>query len=249
MRTTLWAGLLQVLQYNVNRQQGRVRLFETGLNFVPAAEGLPLQQKMLAFAVTGSRDPESWSAKAEPMDFYDVKGDVEALLDIARVVDVSFAGAVHPALHPGQCAAIRKDESVIGWIGALHPEIQAKLGLAQPVYLVELEWAAISHGELPRFAELSKFPEVRRDLAVLVDRDLAASTLLEAVKESAGESLRDLTLFDVYQGKGIDPQRKSLAFGLTFQHSSRTLTEEEINASVEAVVNVLRTRFTAELRN
>lgn len=249
MRTTLWAGLLQALQHNVNRQQGRVRLFETGLNFVPAAEGLPVQQKMLALAVTGSRDPESWSAKAEPADFYDVKGDVEALLDLARVADVSFVSATHSALHPGQSAAIRKGDTVIGWVGALHPEIQAKLGLAQPVYLVELEWAAINEGQLPRFAELSKFPEVRRDLAVLVDRDLAASTLLAAVKESAGESLRDLTLFDVYQGKGIDPQRKSLAFGLTFQHSSRTLTEEEINASVETVVNVLRTRFTAELRN
>lgn len=249
MRTTLWAGLLQTLQYNVNRQQARVRLFETGLSFTPASEGLPIQQKMLALAVTGSRHPESWAAKGEPVDFYDVKGDVEALLDLARVVDVSFVASSHPALHPGQCAVIRKGDTPIGWIGALHPEIQAKLGLVQPAYLVELQWLAINAGELPRFAELSKFPEVRRDLAVLVDRDLPAANLLAAVKESAGDALRDLRLFDVYQGKGIDPQRKSLAFGLTFQHSSRTLTEEEINATVESVVNVLKTRFAAELRN
>jgi phenylalanyl-tRNA synthetase beta chain len=249
MRTTLWAGLLQALQHNVNRQQARVRLFETGLNFVPSSEGLPAQQKMLALAATGSRYPESWSAKAESIDFYDVKGDVEALLDLARVADISFAVGNHPALHPGQCAQIRRGVDAIGWIGALHPELQAKLDLAQPVYLVELQWSAISAGALPRFAELSKFPEVRRDLAVLVDRDLPAANLLAAVKESAGDTLRDLRLFDVYQGKGIDPQRKSLAFGLTFQHSSRTLTEDEINAAVESVVNVLKTRFAAELRN
>src|SRR5690606_30925692 len=249
MRTTLWAGLLPVLQHNVNRQQGRVRLFETGLSFAPASEGLPQQQRMLALAVTGARYPETWTAKAEAVDFYDVKGDVEAILELARVSDIEFVAGQHPALHPGQCAEIRKGGEVIGWVGALHPEIQAKLGIAAPVYLVELQWAAIESGELPRFAELSKFPEVRRDLAVVVDRDLPASDLLAAVKKAAGSALRDLTLFDVYQGKGIDPQRKSLAFGLTFQDSSRTLAEDEINASVEAVVNVLKARFAAELRN
>jgi phenylalanyl-tRNA synthetase beta chain len=249
MRTTLWAGLLQAVQHNVNRQQARVRLFETGLSFEPASDGLPKQQKKLAMAVTGSRFPEAWSAQSELVDFYDVKGDVEALLDLARVGEVTFTAATHAALHPGQCAAIRKGEQTIGWIGALHPEIQAKLDLAQPVYLVELEWGAISAGALPKFAELSKFPEVRRDLAMLVDRDLPVAALLDAVREVAGEMLRDLRLFDVYQGKGIDPQRKSLAFGLTFQHSSRTLTEDEINATIESVVHVLKTRFAAELRN
>src|SRR5690606_35122969 len=167
MRTTLWAGLLPVLQHNVNRQQGRVRLFETGLSFAPASEGLPQQQRMLALAVTGARYPETWTAKAEAVDFYDVKGDVEAILELARVSDIEFVAGQHPALHPGQCAEIRKGGEVIGWVGALHPEIQAKLGIAAPVYLVELQWAAIESGELPRFAELSKFPEVRRDLAVV----------------------------------------------------------------------------------
>ncbi|MDB6060849.1 MAG: phenylalanine--tRNA ligase subunit beta [Verrucomicrobiaceae bacterium] len=249
MRTTLWAGLLQTAQYNLNRQQPRVRLFETGLSFSPAKEGIPEQQKMLALLATGSRFTESWSAKSEQIDFYDVKGDVEALLKLARIDEVSFAPASHPALHPGQSAAIRVGENTIGWVGALHPHIQAKLDLSMPVYLAEVQWSAIASGELSRFAELSKFPEVRRDVAVLVERDVLAATLLDAARHAAGELLRDLTLFDVYQGKGIDPQRKSLAFGLTFQHTSRTLTEDEINAAVESVVNVLKTRFAAELRN
>jgi phenylalanyl-tRNA synthetase beta chain len=138
---------------------------------------------------------------------------------------------------------------VIGHIGALHPELQRRLDLPQPVFLAEVTLAGLSQGALPRFGELSRFPEVRRDLALLVACDLEATALLAAVREAGGEWLRDLTLFDVYQGKGIDPQRKSLALGLTFQHSSRTLAEDEINAAIAAIMELLTERFGANLRN
>ncbi|HSB98001.1 MAG TPA: phenylalanine--tRNA ligase subunit beta [Spongiibacteraceae bacterium] len=250
MRTTLWAGLLNTLSYNLNRQQQRVRLFETGLRFLPAAEGLPQQEKMLAMVATGRRYPESWGASSEPVDFYDLKGDLEALFALARVpAEVTYRAGSHPALHPGQSADILRGGQVFGHLGALHPELQRQLGIDQPVYVVEIALANVLEGELPKFSELSRFPEVRRDLALLVDRDLAAETVLATAREAAGSYLRNLTLFDVYQGKGIDPQRKSLALGLTFQHSSRTLTEDEVNTTVEAVVGTLKERLAATLRN
>jgi phenylalanyl-tRNA synthetase beta chain len=249
MRTTLWAGLLNTLIHNLNRQQQRIRLFELGLRFVPQPYGLQ-QEPMLALAVTGRRYPESWSGGADSADFYDIKGDAEAIFALARIGgEIDFAVGNHPALHPGQCAEIRRNGKSIGHIGALHPELQRQLDIGQPVYLMEIQLAALAEGSLPAFGELSRFPEVRRDLAVLVPRDLPAEKVLAAVREVAGESLRDLRLFDVYQGKGIDPQRKSLALGLTFQHSSRTLTEDEINTAVTAVVNLLTSRFEAILRN
>ena len=250
MRTTLWAGLLTTLGHNLNRQQQRARLFETGLRFLPSAEGLPRQEKMLALVATGRRYPESWTGGAEQVDFYDLKGDLEAVLALARVGSgISYSAGTHPALHPGQSADIQRDGRLIGHLGALHPEVQRQLGIDQPVFLLELALGEIFEGELPAFSELSRFPEVRRDLALLVDRSVAAEAVLGASREAAGEHLRNLTLFDVYQGKGIDPQRKSLALGLTFQHSSRTLTEDEVNTTVDAVVGVLKERLAATLRN
>lgn len=251
LRTTLWAGLLHTLIHNLNRQQPRVRLFETGLRFNRAAEGeLPKQEKMLAAAVTGRRYPEAWSAGSESVDFYDLKGDLEALLRAARVAgEITFAPAVHAALHPGQCADVLRNGQPFGRIGALHPELQRQLDIAQPIYVFEINLDALEGGALPKFTELSKFPEVRRDLAMEFERQLPVAEVLAAARGAAGPYLRDLTLFDVYQGKGIDPQRKSLAFGLTFQHSSRTLNDDEITAAVDAVAGEMNARFGATLRN
>lgn len=248
MRTTLWAGLLNTVRHNLNRQQSRVRLFEIGLRFVPASEGLR-QEPMLAAAITGRRFAESWSAEGASVDFYDLKGDLEALLKLAGLAGgVAFLPGSHPALHPGQSADLYREGRLIGRLGALHPELQRELDIGQAVYLLEVELSGLAGGALPRFSELSKFPEVRRDLAVVVDRSVPAEALLSAVREAAGSCLRDLRLFDVYQGKGIDPQRKSLALGLTFQHSSRTLTEDEINTAITAVIDLLASRFEAILR-
>lgn len=159
-----------------------------------------------------------------------------------------FVAAQHSAMHPGQTAAVYRSDMLVGYVGALHPSLQQSLDLPQSVYMFELAQAALLEGRIPAFSPLSKFPEVRRDLAVVVDRNLSVSTLLGAVKKVAGESFMGANIFDVYMGKGIDPQRKSVAMGLTFQHPSRTLNEDEINASIDAVIKHLEAIFSATLR-
>jgi len=248
MRTSLLPGLVSVLRHNLNRQQNRVRLFETGLRFVPSAEGLK-QEPMIAGLIYGSRAPESWANPAEVVDFFDLKGDLESLLTLTGDdASFNFKSASHSALHPGQTAGVYRNGELLGFIGALHPTLQQQLDIPQGVYLFELSQAAILKARLPAFTALSKFPEVRRDLALLVGRDLPAEQLLSAVKMQAGEYLMDLKVFDVYMGKGIDPHRKSVAMGLTFQHPSRTLNEDEINASIDSIVQYLGANFSATLR-
>ena len=248
MRSSLWPGLVKALQHNLNRQQTRVRMFESGLRFVGQLEGLQ-QQAMLAGVICGSRLPESWSHGHEPVDFYDLKADVEALLACAGSADeFSFTTGEHPALHPGQTARIERDGRLVGFIGAMHPELANNLGIDQPVFLFELVLAEITSGRMPKFSELSRFPEVRRDLALLADRNAAASVLLDAIRGAAGEYLTDLKLFDVYHGKGIDPHRKSLAVGLTWQHPSRTLNDDEVNANIQNILSLLEQKFNATLR-
>lgn len=248
MRFSLWPGLVKALQHNLNRQQSRVRLFESGLRFVGQLEGLK-QEAMIAGVVCGKRLPEAWAHGREGVDFYDVKADVEALLGAAGALDAfNFVPGEHPALHPGQTARIERDGKLVGYLGAIHPELAKSLDLDQPVYLFELVLAEVMSGRLPTFSELSRFPEVRRDLAVLVDREVAAEAVLETIREAAGEWLTDLRLFDVYHGKGIDPLRKSLAVGLTWQHPSRTLNDDEVNTTTQNIVTSLEGRFNATLR-
>ena len=246
MRTSLMPGLVNVLINNLNRQQNRARLFETGLRFVPTSEGLK-QEACLAGLVYGERLPEAWANTKDTVDFYDLKGDLESVLDLLGV-DHSFESASHPALHPGQTAQLIIGGNLAGVLGALHPSLQQTLGIPGKVYLFELTLDSLAQAKVPAFSSLSRFPEVRRDLALLLDRSLPVSELLDAVRSQAGECLIDLKVFDVYMGKGIDPQRKSVAIGLTFQHPSRTLTEDEINTSVDAVVRHLQDKYSASLR-
>ncbi|WP_444936269.1 phenylalanine--tRNA ligase subunit beta [Microbulbifer sp. JMSA004] len=247
MRTTLLPGLCKALQYNLNRQQNRVRLFETGLRFVPGAE--LHQEQMIAGLAYGSRYSENWTGSKDAVDFFDVKADVEALLARTGVADeFRFVAGQHPALHPGQTAKIMRGDCEVGVIGALHPQLQKKLDLSKPAFVFELSLEAIGEGKTPAFRPLSKFPEVRRDLALLIDAEVPAASLVETAVEVAGETLTDLKIFDVYQGKGIDLNRKSVALGLTFQHSSRTLNDDEINAAVDAVVGKLEEKYNASLR-
>ncbi|WP_417312578.1 phenylalanine--tRNA ligase subunit beta [Ectopseudomonas khazarica] len=248
MRSSLWPGLVKALEHNLNRQQSRVRLFESGLRFVGQLEGLQ-QEAMLAGVISGSRLPEGWANSRDGVDFYDLKADVEALLGYAGAVDTfSFVPGEHPALHPGQTARIEREGRLVGFIGALHPELAKTLGLDQPVYLFELVLAEVAAGRMPAFSELSRFPEVRRDLALLVDREQPAEAVLAAIRETAGEWLTDLKLFDVYHGKGIDPLRKSLAVGLTWQHPSRTLNDDEVSTTTQNILTCLEQRFNATLR-
>ncbi|MDG6399938.1 phenylalanine--tRNA ligase subunit beta, partial [Pseudomonas quasicaspiana] len=248
MRASLWPGLVKSLQHNLNRQQDRVRLFESGLRFVGQLDGLK-QEPMLAGVVCGSRLPEGWAQGRDVIDFFDVKADVEAVLGFAGALDAfKFVPGKHPALHPGQTARIERDGREVGYVGAIHPELSKTLGLDRPVFVFELILAEVALGKMPKFQELSRFPEVRRDLALLADEGVAATAVLDVIRENAGEWLTDLRLFDVYQGKGIDPHRKSLAVGLTWQHPSRTLNDDEVNAATHKILTSLEERLNATLR-
>ncbi|MEN4949135.1 phenylalanine--tRNA ligase subunit beta [Pseudomonas proteolytica] len=248
MRSSLWPGLVKALSHNLNRQQDRVRMFESGLRFVGQLDGLK-QEPMLAGVVCGSRLPEGWAQGRDPVDFFDVKADVEAVLGFAGALDAfAFVPGSHPALHPGQTARIEREGRLVGFVGAIHPELSKTLGLDRSVFVFELVLAEVAAGKMPKFSELSRFPEVRRDLALVADRDVAASAVLEVIRENAGEWLTDLRLFDVYQGKGIDPHRKSLAVGLTWQHPSRTLNDDEVNTTTQNILTSLEQRLNATLR-
>ena len=248
MRATLWPGLVKALQHNLNRQQDRVRLFESGQRFVGQLGELQ-QQPMIAGVVCGSRLPEGWANSRDSIDFFDVKADVEAVLGFTGALeDFAFVAGKHPALHPGQTARIERDGREVGYLGALHPELGKALGLDRPVYLFELVLEEVVQGRLPKFSELSRFPETRRDLALIAGRDVASSAVLQVIRDNAGEWLTDLRLFDVYQGKGIDPDRKSLAVGLTWQHPSRTLNDDEVNATLQNILTSLEQGLNTTLR-
>ncbi|MAK43058.1 MULTISPECIES: phenylalanine--tRNA ligase subunit beta [unclassified Spongiibacter] len=247
MRDSLLPGLLKTAEYNSKRQQARLRFFEIGQRFVPSAEGLA-QIPTLGALLSGRRDPENWSSGGELLDFFDLKGDLEALITPAAT-PLRFEAAQHKALHPGQTANVYQGEHCVGRIGALHPSLQSDLDLPSAVYFFEIDLDALLEVGVPAFKPVSRYPELRRDLAVILPSDVTAQSVLDCVQSAAGELLVNLKLFDIYQGKGIDPERKSLGLGLTYRHSSRTLNEEEVTLSVEAVVQALQDRFGASLRN
>ena len=246
MRTSLWPGLVQALQHNQNRQQSRVRLFETGQRFIPSDQGLQ-QQDVFAGLIYGARHPESWHGKDQPVDYFDAKGDLESLLQMGGQ-SFSFEAAEHLALHPGQSAAIKLDGATVGYLGAMHPGLVKDLGLHGPVFMFEVDLASISVGLLPAYQTLSKFPEMRRDLAIVLDQQISVAKVTDYIQFSAGEWLKSVRLFDVYQGPGIEAGQKSLALGLTWQHPERTLTDDEVNQWVEEVVKDLSQNAGASLR-
>ncbi|WP_261858114.1 phenylalanine--tRNA ligase subunit beta [Photobacterium sanguinicancri] len=252
MRLGLIQGLLNTVVHNQKRQQPRVRLFEYGLRFIPCetAENGMRQEPMLAGVIAGNRSEEHWDIESNTVDFFDLKGDLEAVLELtANDVAFGFKSAKHPALHPGQTAAIVVDGKEVGVIGTVHPELERKFGLNGRTVVFEIEWSAINSRELPEAAAVSKFPANRRDIAVVVSEDVAAGDVVEACRAHGGELLTGVNLFDVYRGKGVEEGNKSLAIALSLQSTERTLEEADIANAVEAIVAALAEKFNASLRD
>ena len=249
MRASLWPGLLSTLRYNLARQQERVRLFESGQVFL--ADGDDIRQpEMLAGLIHGQRLPEKWSNGDGKVDFYDLKGDLEAVLGLVdNLAGFEIQPVEDKALHPGQSAAVWRNGEEIGRLGMLHPALQAKLDLPSNVFLFQLRLQGLETGRIPAFAPVSRFPAIRRDLALLVDRNLSWGQVEAVARKAAPEIVRDIRIFDVYTGDNIDSGLKSLALSLILQDYSSTLTDEETDRAVEAVLEALRTELSAKLRD
>ncbi|ELP6119880.1 phenylalanine--tRNA ligase subunit beta [Vibrio vulnificus] len=252
MRLGLIQCLLNTVVHNQKRQQPRVRLFEYGLRFIPCdtAENGMRQEPMLAGVIAGTRSEEHWNIDTNTVDFFDLKGDVEAILELsANDKAYSFVAAKHPALHPGQSAAIVVDGKEIGVIGTVHPELERKFGLNGRTIVFEIEWSAINRKVIPEAVALSKFPANRRDIAVVVDEAVASGDIVNACLEVGGEFLKAAKLFDVYVGKGVEEGKKSLAIALTLQSNERTLEDADIAGAVDAIVAHVSEKFGASLRD
>ena len=252
MRLSLWTGLLQSVVYNQNRQQNRIRLFETGLRFVPdeSAENGVRQENMIGGVISGNRVDEHWGVEKAATDFYDIKGDVEALLSLtAQASDYEFSTAQVTALHPGQTAKITKAGQLVGYVGALHPELTRKLGLNGRTLIFELLLTEIVDQKIPEACDISRFPANRRDLAVVVKEEIDAKKVLQLIEKVGGNYLIDLNLFDVYQGQGVEDGYKSLAIALVLQDKNKTLEEKDITDVIDRVVDSLKTELNASLRD
>ena len=206
------------------------------------------QTPMIAGLLYGSAQPQNWEGK-RPVDFFDLKGDVEALLALSDADAFSFEPAEHPALHPGQTAALKRDGEIVGYLGRIHPRLAADLDLPGQLYAFELAQAPLQQGVLPSFQSVSDQPRMRRDLAFVVEDSIPAGELIAAVRSTCDERLTGVNIFDIYQGDSIGENRKSLALGLTFQDRSRTLKDQEVNDLVDAVVSQLKQQFNAILRD
>jgi len=244
MRSSLIGGLVGRLQHNQAHRQPRVRMFEIGCCFGRTGGGFAQTERIAALA-QGDACSEQWGCAPRPADFYDARGDLEALL--APVVP-RFEAAAHPAFHPGKAARVLVDGEAIGWLGELHPRWQQKYQVAGPVMAFEVELASALGRPLPSFAEVPRFPPVRRDIALVVDEGVPAQALFDAAWTAKPGVLLEISLFDVYRGKGLGEGKKSLAFRVLLQDTQKTLTDSEVEAAVTQVVQALQARFGATLR-
>ncbi|MDV7643452.1 phenylalanine--tRNA ligase subunit beta [Acinetobacter baumannii] len=249
MRSTLLSSLIPCVQYNLNRQQSRVRFFELGLRFdyqnANSIQDLK-QIPTLALVAVGSREPESWHAKPKPMDFFDFKGEVEEILAAGRV-KVEYVRSERPWLHPGQSAEILVDGQSIGYLGRLHPSLENELDLST-TWVAELDQAAVLQSYVSNFTELSRFPSVRRDIALLISDNINVRDIQQLIEKTGGELLDSTWLFDVYTGQGVEEGKRSLAFALLWQHPSRTLEDAEIKSGMDNIIQVLENTYQATLR-
>ncbi len=249
MRSTLLSSLIPCVQYNLNRQQSRVRFFELGLRFdyqdAKSIEDLK-QIPTLALVAVGSKQPESWHVKPQPMDFFDFKGEIEEILAAGRV-KVEYVRSERAWLHPGQSAEILVDGQSIGYLGRLHPSLENELDLST-TWVAELNQTAVLQSYVSNFTELSRFPSIRRDIALLISDNINVRDIQQLIEKTGGELLDSTWLFDVYTGQGVEEGKRSLAFALLWQHPSRTLEDAEIKSGMDNIIQVLENTYQATLR-
>ncbi|NOX70092.1 MAG: phenylalanine--tRNA ligase subunit beta [Gammaproteobacteria bacterium] len=249
MRGSLLPGMLAAAAMNVSRQQERVRLFEIGKSFHGTLE-TPVEVVRVAFLALGPGTREQWATKSQDTEFYDLKGDLEALIQMTgSTSEFDFVVTDHAALQPGQAAEIKRNGEVVGIIGKLHPRVAKSFELKKAVFVVEIDAHKMFVSSAPVAQSVSRFPTIRRDIAVIVDEDIAAAQLVRAVESAAPDLVREVTVFDVYRGPGIEAGRKSIALGLILQETSRTLTDEDADTAMNAAVQKLEQEFAAVLRD
>nr|WP_320166623.1 phenylalanine--tRNA ligase subunit beta [uncultured Methylophaga sp.] len=247
MRTSLWPGLVQAMVYNANRQHDRIRLFEVGRVFKGTLNDIA-QPRQIGGLIYGSHYAEQWSQKPRVVDFFDIKADVEALLALGGG-QVRFEKESHPALHPGQSARVYKNDEAIGWLGAIHPKLNKSLDIDGKVYVFELSLNDVVDSVVPEFETLSKFPALRRDLALLVDDAVNAGQIEDCLSEIDSDILKSFQLFDVYSGEGVELGKKSLAVAFILQHKERTLTDDEVDSLLKTVTETLSQKLNATIRS
>lgn len=249
MRSTLLSSLIPCVQYNINRQQSQVRFFELGLRFdYQHAQNIhDLKQiPTLTLIAVGAKTTESWHGKAQPMDFFDLKGEVEEILAAGRV-QVEYTRSKRACLHPGQSAEILVNGKSIGYLGRLHPSLENELDLGT-TWVAELDQQAILQTYVSNFTELSRFPSVRRDIALLISDKINVSEIQQLIEQTGGTLLDSTWLFDVYTGQGVEQGKRSLAFAVLWQHPSRTLEDAEIKSGMDQIIEVLQNTYQATLR-
>ncbi|MDH3751792.1 MAG: phenylalanine--tRNA ligase subunit beta, partial [Gammaproteobacteria bacterium] len=249
MRASLWPGMLIAAAANAARQQDRVRLFEIGKSF-HGSLGDHTEVVRIAGVAMGSALPEQWGSKSQAVDFFDIKSDVSALLNLAGDTSrFEFVTTEHTALQPGQAANIVRDGQIIGVIGKLHPRHLKSFDLKRDAFLFELDAAAALASTAPTATPVSKYPSIRRDIAVVVDDKISADDLVSTVASAAPDLISSVRIFDIYKGPGIEAGLKSVALGLILQETSRTLTDDDADAAMTAAVRKLEEKFAAELRD
>ena len=249
MRSSIWPGIIEAAAANVARQQDRVRLFEIGTTFHGAPDK-PVETVRVAGLALGSVDPEQWASSAQAVDFFDIKSDLVALLGMTGAnSQFNFVATEHPALQPGQAANIVRHDVLVGVIGKLHPEVARAFNLDKDVLVFELDARKSFASTVPLATAVSKFPTIRRDIAIVVDDKISVADLLAAIESAAPELIQSVRIFDVYRGPGIEAGLKSIALGLILQETSRTLTDVDADAAMAVVVRKLQQDFAAVLRD
>ncbi|HVJ30315.1 MAG TPA: phenylalanine--tRNA ligase subunit beta [Gammaproteobacteria bacterium] len=248
LRQSLWPGLISAARLNVTHQRQRLRLFELGPQFAAAERGVA-QTAVVAGLALGTRAAEHWDGASPEVDYFDVKGDVEAVLRLTGAgAEFRFEAATHPALSPGRTARIVRGDRTVGWIGALHPELAKRIDRKRNAVVFALQLDALTPAIVPAFAGYSRFPSIRRDLAIVVAEDVSAEALTKAARAAAGDILQQVIVFDVYRGEGVDSRRKSIGLGLILQDASRTLTDEDADQKMRSVMQKLERELGATIR-